>query len=128
MSVSAPGSDVWKSSRLWQSERRYLEIVSGDYPWKAKVCLSQMGLTSKTMEGQDSGPKIEMAGKGMGQKMQNESKKPEALSQATQQLIHHKRPAALDSSQAYPHTVCLALLAKQHHGKAAWATEERVVR
>lgn len=87
-----------------------------------------MGLTVKTMEGQNSGPEIEMAGKGMEQKMQNESKKPEALSQVTQQLIHHKMPAPSDSSQAYPHTVCLApLIAQQHHGKAAWATEDRVV-
>lgn len=87
-----------------------------------------MGLTSKTMEGQNSGPEIEMVGKDMDQKIQNESKKPEALSQATQQLIHHKTPAPSDSSQAYPHTVCLApQIAQQHHGKAAWATEDRVV-
>lgn len=87
-----------------------------------------MGLISKTVEVQDSGPEIEMAGKGMEHKMQSESKKPEALSQATQQLIHHKTSAPSDSSQAYSHTVCLPpLIAKQHHGKAAWATEERVV-
>lgn len=98
MSVPAPGSDVWNSSWFWQPARRYGERVSG----RPESMFVTDGPTSRSVGMQDSGLETDMAGKGIEQKTQTVSKKPESLSQAnstthqSQDTLHpltHPRPA-----------------------------------